>query len=100
MCQSRRQAVNCSAGPSTRRRRRPRPVRAFLDQLAQRIENPVLRQAVREPVAFWGGVFAGGLSLTLSEEPLRSWIERTSAEAGISYQVALETLQQQRTSSS
>ena len=48
---------------------------------------------LQEPIAFWGGFFAGTLSLTLSEEPLRSWIERTSAEAGVRHMYALAVLQ-------
>ena len=38
----------------------------------------------QEPVAFWGGVTAGALGLTLTEDPLRTWIQETSAEAGVS----------------
>lgn len=38
----------------------------------------------QEPVAFLGGVLAGVLGLNLKEDPLRSWLERTSAEAGVS----------------
>lgn len=65
-------------------------------QLTARVSNPVLRQALQEPVAFWGGAFAGLFSLTLTEEPLKTWIENTSADAGISYQIAIDQLQQQR----
>lgn len=36
-------------------------------------------------MAFWGGVTAGALGLTLTEDPLRTWIEETSAEAGVSH---------------
>ena len=44
------------------------------------LTNRVLAQ---EPVAFWGGVTAGALGLTLAEDPLRTWIAETSAEAGV-----------------
>ena len=44
----------------------------------------MLREAVRSPIAFLGGAFAGALSLSLDEEPLRSWIESTAAQARIS----------------
>lgn len=37
---------------------------------------------LQEPVAFWGGVFAGVLGLNLDEEPLKSWVERTSGKVG------------------
>lgn len=36
----------------------------------------------QEPVAFWGGIFAGNLGLNLEEEPLRSWVERTTEVGG------------------
>jgi hypothetical protein len=46
-------------------------------------DDPVLRAALTEPVAFWGGVFAGALGLDEKEEPLRGWVERTAAAAGV-----------------
>ena len=39
--------------------------------------------AQQEPVAFWGGFTAGALALNLSEDPLRSWIERTATNAQV-----------------
>jgi hypothetical protein len=56
----------------------------LIEQLADGIEDPILRLAVKDPVAFTGGMFAGALKLSLNEDPLRSWIERTSALAGVS----------------
>jgi hypothetical protein len=38
----------------------------------------------QEPAAFWGGVFAGVLRLSLDADPLRTWVERTSAQARVS----------------
>ena len=39
----------------------------------------------QEPIAFFGGVFAGFFGLSLSEGPLRSWIQRTGgSEDGVS----------------
>jgi hypothetical protein len=37
----------------------------------------------QEPAAFLGGVFAGFLSLSLSEDPLRGWIQRTAADVQV-----------------
>jgi len=37
----------------------------------------------QEPIAFFGGVFAGLLRLDLKEEPLREWVARTSEAAGL-----------------
>lgn len=31
----------------------------------------------QEPIAFWGGVFAAALQLKPSQDPLRSWVQRT-----------------------
>ncbi|CAL5222408.1 g4767 [Coccomyxa viridis] len=56
-------------------------VSAFLSRAADSISDPILRRALKEPVAFWGGFTAGALALNLKEDPLRSWIERTAADA-------------------
>ncbi|KAF5837426.1 hypothetical protein DUNSADRAFT_4406 [Dunaliella salina] len=61
--------------PLCARRRSP------LDVIADSIENPILRTAVKEPVAFLGGIFAGILGLNLEEEPLKSFLERSSGQA-------------------
>ncbi|KAI8462983.1 MAG: hypothetical protein J3K34DRAFT_162153 [Monoraphidium minutum] len=45
--------------------------------------DPVVRAALKEPVAFFGGVFAGALGLSERDEPLRGWVERTAAQAGV-----------------
>jgi len=55
----------------------------LLDSLAERVPNPILKAAIKEPVAFAGGVFAGALGLNLQEEPLKGWVERTKTQAGI-----------------
>ena len=39
---------------------------------------------LQEPVAFFGGIFAGILRLDLNEEPLKEWVTRTVEAAGIS----------------
>ena len=45
--------------------------------------DPLLRRALREPVAFFGGVFAGMLGLSVDDEPLREWVDKTSEAAGM-----------------
>ncbi|KAK9847149.1 hypothetical protein WJX84_008123 [Apatococcus fuscideae] len=69
------------------------PIRA---QRFQGVEDPVLKAALEEPVAFWGGAFAGLLGLNLSQEPLRGWLERTSLNAGVPYQMQLNKYQTER----
>ncbi|KAG2444179.1 hypothetical protein HYH02_009117 [Chlamydomonas schloesseri] len=56
-------------------------VRRPIDLIANQIPDPVLRAAVQEPVAFWGGVFAGVFRLSLDQDPLKTWVERTSSQA-------------------
>ncbi|KAK9816732.1 hypothetical protein WJX72_004326 [[Myrmecia] bisecta] len=63
-----------------------------LRQLADNIRDPVLRAVVKEPVAFWGGAFAGVLGLDIQEDPLRGWLERTRADAGVPYQMMVDRL--------
>lgn len=46
-------------------------------------DDPILKEAVKEPVAFFGGLVAGLLRLDLQEEPLKDWVERTSKAAGL-----------------
>jgi hypothetical protein len=71
------------AGLKRSRRRRVR-VRALFDP--DTVEDPLVRQAMKEPVAFFGGMFAGFLGLSVDDEasPLRKWVRDTSEAAGIS----------------
>ncbi|ONI09573.1 hypothetical protein PRUPE_5G245400 [Prunus persica] len=46
-------------------------------------EEPILREALKEPVAFMGGMFAGLLRLDLNEDPLKDWVSRTVEASGI-----------------
>ncbi|KAK1304996.1 UPF0426 protein [Acorus calamus] len=54
-------------------------INAFFNPLDERILN----QAIKEPVAFMGGMFAGLLRLDLNEEPLKEWLTRTVETSGI-----------------
>ncbi|GLJ08387.1 hypothetical protein SUGI_0087830 [Cryptomeria japonica] len=54
-------------------------IRSFLNP----IDEPLVKEALKEPVAFLGGVFAGLLRLDLQEDPLKEWIARTAEAAGI-----------------
>ncbi|WJX12672.1 hypothetical protein P8452_03142 [Trifolium repens] len=67
---------NCN---SFRVRNRSR-ITAFFFNPAQ---DPIVKEAFKEPVAFWGGVFAGILRLDLNEEPLKEWITRTVEDSDI-----------------
>ncbi|CAK9249617.1 unnamed protein product [Sphagnum jensenii] len=46
-------------------------------------DDPILKEVLKEPIAFFGGVFAGLLRLDLNEEPLQEWVARTSEAAGL-----------------
>lgn len=37
----------------------------------------------QEPVAFFGGMFAGLLRLEVDDDPLKEWIDRTAEKAGV-----------------
>ena len=45
--------------------------------------DPLLKKAMKEPVAFFGGMFAGMLGLSVNDEPLREWVDKTSEAAGL-----------------
>ncbi|XP_057428023.1 UPF0426 protein At1g28150, chloroplastic [Lotus japonicus] len=55
-------------------------VTAFFFNPAQ---DPIVQEALKEPVAFLGGMFAGILRLDLNEEPLKEWVTRTVEAAGV-----------------
>ncbi|KAL9268380.1 UPF0426 protein, chloroplastic-like protein [Drosera capensis] len=55
-------------------------VRAFF---INPIEDPIVKEALKEPVAFMGGVFAGFLRLDLNDDPLKEWLQRIVEAAGI-----------------
>ncbi|KAK1404237.1 UPF0426 protein, chloroplastic [Heracleum sosnowskyi] len=46
-------------------------------------DEPILKEAFKEPVAFLGGMFAGLLRLDLNEDPLKEWITRTVEASGL-----------------
>jgi hypothetical protein len=48
------------------------------------VEDPLVRKAMKEPVAFFGGMFAGFLGLSVDDEasPLSKWVRDTSEAAG------------------
>jgi hypothetical protein len=43
----------------------------FIDEL-----QPVVKEFIQQPVAFMGGFVAGALRLNLSEDPLKSWLDK------------------------
>ncbi len=46
----------------------------FVDEL-----TPFMRELARQPVAFCGGFFSGLFRLDLSEDPVRSWLNKQGA---------------------
>ncbi|KAJ4823956.1 hypothetical protein Tsubulata_016437 [Turnera subulata] len=50
-------------------------------------DEPILKEAVKEPVAFLGGIFAGLLRLDLNEDPLKEWVTRTVEASGITEEI-------------
>ncbi|CAK9862545.1 unnamed protein product [Sphagnum jensenii] len=63
----------------TSRRSYLKSVRALLNPG----DDPILKEVLKEPIAFFGGVFAGLPQLDLKEEPLREWVAWTSEAAGL-----------------
>uniref|UniRef100_A0A6N2N6D4 alcohol dehydrogenase n=1 Tax=Salix viminalis TaxID=40686 RepID=A0A6N2N6D4_SALVM len=58
--------------------------------------EPILKDALKEPVAFMGGMFAGLLRLDLKEDPLKEWVTRTVEASGITEEdIDAEGLQQE-----
>ncbi len=46
----------------------------FVDEL-----TPFVREIARQPVAFCGGFFSGLFRLDLTEDPVRSWLDKQGA---------------------
>jgi hypothetical protein len=46
----------------------------FVDEL-----TPFVRELTRQPVAFFGGFFSGLFHLDLSEDPVKSWLNKQGA---------------------
>ncbi|CAN1145024.1 UPF0426 protein At1g28150, chloroplastic [Linum perenne] len=53
-------------------------------------DDPILKDALKEPVAFLGGMFAGLLRLDLNDEPLKEWVTRTVEASGIKEEIDIE----------
>ena len=51
--------------------------------------DPLLKKAMKEPVAFFGGMFAGMLGLSVNDEPLREWVDKASEAAGMTREEAI-----------
>ncbi|XP_066350107.1 UPF0426 protein At1g28150, chloroplastic-like [Miscanthus floridulus] len=78
---AKRRCLHAVAGRTTTGRRGAAGVmRACFNPLG---DERILREAIKEPVAFMGGVFAGLLRLDLNEDPLKEWITRTVEASGI-----------------
>ncbi|KAG0561300.1 hypothetical protein KC19_9G053200 [Ceratodon purpureus] len=78
------------AAPSVRRVNKVSGVGCVRNSASQSIkavmnpmDDPIVKEAIKEPIAFLGGVFAGLLRLDLNEEPLKDWVAKTAEAAGI-----------------
>lgn len=85
-------AIPLSASPSSlksgRKLRAFSPRRVRVGFKVQAFFNPfedqaIIKDALKEPVAFLGGMFAGLLRLDLNEDPLKEWIARTIEASGL-----------------
>ena len=47
----------------------------FVDEL-----TPFMRELTRQPVAFCGGFFSGLFNLDLTEDPVKSWLNKQGAD--------------------
>lgn len=45
----------------------------FFDEL-----TPIFKELTQQPVAFMGGLFSGLLRLNLSDDPIKSWLDKQS----------------------
>ncbi|KMT06758.1 hypothetical protein BVRB_7g159180 [Beta vulgaris subsp. vulgaris] len=76
-------AKNSQTSLTSRRLPKKPSIKAFFFNPS---EERILKEAIKEPVAFMGGMFAGLLKLDLNEEPLKEWINKTVEASGITEQ--------------
>eukprot|EP00243_Klebsormidium_subtile_P002951 TRINITY_DN16037_c0_g1_i1.p1 TRINITY_DN16037_c0_g1~~TRINITY_DN16037_c0_g1_i1.p1 ORF type:complete len:152 (-),score=8.10 TRINITY_DN16037_c0_g1_i1:255-710(-) len=79
MWSQKRTARALSCASSSKASRRNFQVNALLNPQ----DDPIINEALKEPVAFFGGLFSGLLRLDLKEEPLKDWLEKTADAAGV-----------------
>lgn len=48
----------------------------FFDEL-----TPLFKELTQQPVAFMGGLFSGLLRLNLSDDPIKSWLDKQSGSS-------------------
>lgn len=63
----------------------------FLDEL-----TPVFKELAQQPVAFFGGFFSGFFRLNLSDDPVKTWLDKQTGSTG--YTASTSTTQNGRTS--
>ena len=44
--------------------------------------SPFVRELARQPIAFCGGLFSGLFRLDLSEDPVKTWLNKQGATPG------------------
>ncbi|NEP12681.1 MAG: hypothetical protein F6K14_21225 [Symploca sp. SIO2C1] len=49
----------------------------FLEEL-----TPIFTELTRQPVAFLGGFFSGAFRLNLSDDPVKSWLDKQTGSTG------------------
>ncbi|WOG93617.1 hypothetical protein DCAR_0312903 [Daucus carota subsp. sativus] len=83
LLQPRCKSCNCKAAVYGKLGSRSRRVVSVKASSCNSSDEPILREALKEPVAFLGGLFAGLLRLDLNEDPLKEWISRTVEASGL-----------------
>ncbi|CAL5445348.1 unnamed protein product [Camellia sinensis] len=78
-----RQQLWSSSSPVSSFPKQQRPTRNVEAFFFNPTDEPILKEALKEPVAFMGGMFAGLLRLDLNEDPLKEWVGRTVEASGI-----------------
>lgn len=55
----------------------------FLDEL-----TPIVKELIQQPIAFFGGFCSGVLRLNLSDDPVKTWLQK---QTGSTYTVSTST---------
>ncbi|MFW6264448.1 MAG: hypothetical protein ACOC3E_02900 [Cyanobacteriota bacterium] len=51
----------------------------FLNEL-----TPIFKELTQQPIAFMGGLCSGAFRLSLSEDPLKSWLDQQTGSSTVS----------------
>jgi hypothetical protein len=57
----------------------------FIDEL-----SPIFKQAIQQPVSFFGGLLSGLLRLNLADDPVKTWLNQNISSSSGPQQISID----------